>query len=263
MANTGHFNVEFDYEGLVKSSKNRRLLRDNLEERTEEELREEYDKQRQRIDGTYSSAAGKWIRGIADDLDIEAANAAGPAADLFLDAHSLRGSISQLRDARQRMRSAFIAWKVKELNLTYQQALVLWWEQEEEKIRNQKTETQEKIDAKGWVESTFISGSQGLEARIARLNSERLDNFGDIIRNLALLRSDSKTFLAALQILQKMRGGIRLEELERRFGSWWTTGPAQLTWQADDIDSAELDLMLTTKYLEPSEREKLEKYLKE
>ena len=37
VANTGHFNVEFDYEGLVKSSKNRRLLRDNLEEITLED----------------------------------------------------------------------------------------------------------------------------------------------------------------------------------------------------------------------------------
>ena len=34
VANTGHFNVEFDYEGLVKIAKNRRLLRDNLEEVT-------------------------------------------------------------------------------------------------------------------------------------------------------------------------------------------------------------------------------------
>ena len=34
VANTGHFNVEFDYEGLVKIAKNRRLLRDNLEEIT-------------------------------------------------------------------------------------------------------------------------------------------------------------------------------------------------------------------------------------
>lgn len=34
VANTGHFNVEFDYEGLVKAAKNRRLLRDNLEEIT-------------------------------------------------------------------------------------------------------------------------------------------------------------------------------------------------------------------------------------
>lgn len=34
VANTGHFNVEFDYEGLVKVAKNRRLLRDHLEEIT-------------------------------------------------------------------------------------------------------------------------------------------------------------------------------------------------------------------------------------
>ncbi|MCL4366396.1 adenosylhomocysteinase [Patescibacteria group bacterium] len=34
VSNTGHFNVEFDYEGLVKVAKNRRLLRDNLEEIT-------------------------------------------------------------------------------------------------------------------------------------------------------------------------------------------------------------------------------------
>ncbi len=34
VANTGHFNVEFDYEGLIKIAKNRRLLRDNLEEVT-------------------------------------------------------------------------------------------------------------------------------------------------------------------------------------------------------------------------------------
>jgi adenosylhomocysteinase len=34
VSNTGHFNVEFDYEGLVKIAKNRRLLRDNLEEIT-------------------------------------------------------------------------------------------------------------------------------------------------------------------------------------------------------------------------------------
>ncbi|MDD5415475.1 MAG: adenosylhomocysteinase [Candidatus Daviesbacteria bacterium] len=34
VANTGHFNVEFDYEGLVKAAKNRRILRDNLEEIT-------------------------------------------------------------------------------------------------------------------------------------------------------------------------------------------------------------------------------------
>lgn len=34
VANTGHFNVEFDYEGLVKIAKNKRLLRDNLEEIT-------------------------------------------------------------------------------------------------------------------------------------------------------------------------------------------------------------------------------------
>jgi len=34
VANTGHFNVEFDYEGLVKIAKNKRHLRDNLEEVT-------------------------------------------------------------------------------------------------------------------------------------------------------------------------------------------------------------------------------------
>lgn len=34
VANTGHFNVEFDYEGLVKTAKSRRALRDNLEEIT-------------------------------------------------------------------------------------------------------------------------------------------------------------------------------------------------------------------------------------
>ena len=34
VANTGHFNVEFDYEGLIKMAKNRRLLRDSLEEIT-------------------------------------------------------------------------------------------------------------------------------------------------------------------------------------------------------------------------------------
>ncbi|MDD5147364.1 MAG: adenosylhomocysteinase [Candidatus Daviesbacteria bacterium] len=37
VANTGHFNIEFDYEGLVKIAKNRRLLRDNLEEITLED----------------------------------------------------------------------------------------------------------------------------------------------------------------------------------------------------------------------------------
>ncbi len=37
VANTGHFNVEFDYEGLVKIAKNRRHLRDNLEEITLED----------------------------------------------------------------------------------------------------------------------------------------------------------------------------------------------------------------------------------
>lgn len=34
VSNTGHFNVEFDYDGLVKISKSRRMLRDNLEEIT-------------------------------------------------------------------------------------------------------------------------------------------------------------------------------------------------------------------------------------
>lgn len=34
IANTGHFNVEFDYEGLVKIAKARRHMRDNLEEIT-------------------------------------------------------------------------------------------------------------------------------------------------------------------------------------------------------------------------------------
>lgn len=34
VANTGHFNVEFDYEGLIKIANNRRHLRDNLEEIT-------------------------------------------------------------------------------------------------------------------------------------------------------------------------------------------------------------------------------------
>ncbi len=37
VANTGHFNVEFDYEGLIKIAKKRRLLRDNLEEITLED----------------------------------------------------------------------------------------------------------------------------------------------------------------------------------------------------------------------------------
>ncbi len=37
VSNTGHFNVEFDYEGLIKIAKNRRLLRDNLEEITLED----------------------------------------------------------------------------------------------------------------------------------------------------------------------------------------------------------------------------------
>ncbi|TSC87497.1 MAG: adenosylhomocysteinase [Microgenomates group bacterium Gr01-1014_7] len=32
VANTGHFNVEFDYEGLIKIAKTRRHLRNNLEE---------------------------------------------------------------------------------------------------------------------------------------------------------------------------------------------------------------------------------------
>ena len=32
VANTGHFNVEFDYEGIVKIAKTRRHLRENLEE---------------------------------------------------------------------------------------------------------------------------------------------------------------------------------------------------------------------------------------
>lgn len=34
VANTGHFNVEFDYDGLLKMAKSRRHLRDNLEEIT-------------------------------------------------------------------------------------------------------------------------------------------------------------------------------------------------------------------------------------
>ncbi|MBI2020416.1 adenosylhomocysteinase [Candidatus Daviesbacteria bacterium] len=34
VANTGHFNVEFDYEGIVKAAKSRRTLRENLEEIT-------------------------------------------------------------------------------------------------------------------------------------------------------------------------------------------------------------------------------------
>jgi adenosylhomocysteinase len=34
VANTGHFNVEFDYEGLIKIAKNRRHLREHLEEVT-------------------------------------------------------------------------------------------------------------------------------------------------------------------------------------------------------------------------------------
>ena len=34
VSNTGHFNVEFDYEGLIKIAKNRRHLRENLEEIT-------------------------------------------------------------------------------------------------------------------------------------------------------------------------------------------------------------------------------------
>lgn len=34
VANTGHFNVEFDYEGVTKIAKNRRVLRDHLEEVT-------------------------------------------------------------------------------------------------------------------------------------------------------------------------------------------------------------------------------------
>ena len=37
VSNTGHFNVEFDYEGLVKIAKNRRHMRDNLEEITLED----------------------------------------------------------------------------------------------------------------------------------------------------------------------------------------------------------------------------------
>lgn len=37
VANTGHFNVEFDYEGLVKAAKTRRHMRDNLEEITLED----------------------------------------------------------------------------------------------------------------------------------------------------------------------------------------------------------------------------------
>ena len=34
LANSGHFNVEFDYDGLVKMAKSRRMLRNNLEEFT-------------------------------------------------------------------------------------------------------------------------------------------------------------------------------------------------------------------------------------
>lgn len=34
VANTGHFNVEFDYEGLINVAKSKRILRDNLEEVT-------------------------------------------------------------------------------------------------------------------------------------------------------------------------------------------------------------------------------------
>ncbi len=34
LANSGHFNVEFDYDGLVKMAKSRRILRNNLEECT-------------------------------------------------------------------------------------------------------------------------------------------------------------------------------------------------------------------------------------
>lgn len=37
VANTGHFNVEFDYEGIVKVAKTRRHLRENLEEITFED----------------------------------------------------------------------------------------------------------------------------------------------------------------------------------------------------------------------------------
>ena len=37
VANTGHFNVEFDYEGLIKIAKHRRHLRENLEEVTLED----------------------------------------------------------------------------------------------------------------------------------------------------------------------------------------------------------------------------------
>lgn len=37
VSNTGHFNVEFDYDGLIKIAKERRILRDNLEEITLED----------------------------------------------------------------------------------------------------------------------------------------------------------------------------------------------------------------------------------
>ncbi len=42
VANTGHFNVEFDYDGLVKIAKNRRHLRENLEEITLEDNKKIY-----------------------------------------------------------------------------------------------------------------------------------------------------------------------------------------------------------------------------
>lgn len=72
VANTGHFNVEFDYEGLVKIAKNRRLLRDNLEEITLE-------------DGSprFAGEAGKKIFVLGEGRLINLASAEGHPPDVM------------------------------------------------------------------------------------------------------------------------------------------------------------------------------------
>lgn len=69
VANTGHFNVEFDYEGLIKEAKNRRLLRDNLEEIT--------------LDGGSPREAGKKIFVLGEGRLINLASAEGHPPDVM------------------------------------------------------------------------------------------------------------------------------------------------------------------------------------
>lgn len=218
-------------------------IRDNFEDRSPSELQQEYQRWKDAIYGYYNRGNGRWERGVADELDLELPNTDLP--DIFTSSlGKTRDLITKLRNYKNKMKSAFIAWKMKELNITRPQALILWWQTEEERAKRLEKVTNDEIEAKNWFERNFISGDSHLKARLSRLNSERIDRFGDIVRNLDLFKNDPKSLLTALSIMQEIKNRVGAKIFDERFGNKWRRGPVQLWWSITGRLQENADLII-------------------